>query len=242
MKGVDYMRKRKILITVAVAASITVLTSLTALANNNAQKAKGNKAPVNKVFQLKGSSVFKEILKTKFNVSEDEVNKLFADKKPLKEILKAKNIDFNTFVAAVKEYRINEINKAVEAGKLTREKADKLIEKINKSHNGNITIGKNNKKHKKNKISDIDKTVLKEVFGLTDDEINGFINDKKSVGEVLKLKNIDKTKYAEAKKTERIKQIDKAVADGKITKEKAEKIKEKINNPKPKEPKENKQG
>lgn len=72
--------------------------------------------------------------------------------------------------------------------------------------------------------------VLKDKLGMTDEEITAGFNSGKTMYDLAKEKGMTEDEFKIALLEERIKAIDKAVADGNITKEEGDSIKENLKN------------
>lgn len=72
--------------------------------------------------------------------------------------------------------------------------------------------------------------VLKDKLGMTDEEITAGFNSGKTMYDLAKEKGMTEDEFKTALLEERIKAIDKAVADGNITKEEGDSIKENLKN------------
>lgn len=78
-----------------------------------------------------GGREFKEkVLKEKFKVSQQEIDKARADGKSLSEILKAKGVTYEQYKTVMLEAKYEVIDKAVAEGKITEDKAKIMKEKI----------------------------------------------------------------------------------------------------------------
>lgn len=80
------------------------------------------------------------------------------------------------------------------------------------------------------KGSDYAKSVLKNKLGLSDKEIDQAIKSGKSIYDLAKEKGMTKEQFKAALLEEKFKAIDKAVADGKITKSQGDSLKETVKN------------
>jgi len=78
-----------------------------------------------------GGREFKEkVLKEKFKVSQQEIDKSRADGKSLVDILKAKGVTYEQYKTIMLEAKYEVIDKAVAEGKITEDKAKIMKEKI----------------------------------------------------------------------------------------------------------------
>jgi len=98
-----------------------------------------------------GGKEFKEkLLKEKFNVSQQEIDKARADGKRLVDILKEKGITYDQYKTVVLQAKYELIDKAVAESKITEDKAKVMKEKIKARMDSRKDFGDDKRKMKDN--------------------------------------------------------------------------------------------
>jgi polyhydroxyalkanoate synthesis regulator phasin len=183
----------------------------------------------------------RDILVEDFGLTEDQLKEARDNDKTLLEVLEENNISVEDVKSTLLNKRIEAIDKAVEEGKFTAERAEQMKENITENMtNFGENFGKGNFDLRKGKrpgkgmhqrfsgnfmsVRDI----LVEDFGLTEDQLIEARDNGKTMLEVLEENNISVEDVQSTLLNKKIEAIDKAVEEGKITVEKAEQMKENI--------------
>jgi bacterioferritin-associated ferredoxin len=93
-----------------------------------------------KTTAMRGYTAVTNVLKSKFGVTDDEINKAAQSGKTLYDVAKDKGVTDEQFKSAVIEERIKAIDQAVKDGTMTKEQADFMKERIN-TNSKNMTPG-----------------------------------------------------------------------------------------------------
>lgn len=84
-----------------------------------------------KTTAMRGYTAVTDVLKSKFGVTDDEINKAADSGKTLYDVAKDKGVTDEQFKGAVIEERTKAIDQAVKDGTMTKENADLMKERIN---------------------------------------------------------------------------------------------------------------
>jgi polyhydroxyalkanoate synthesis regulator phasin len=183
----------------------------------------------------------RDILVDNFGLTEEQLIEARDNGKTLLEVLEENNISKEDVQSALLNKRIEAIDKAVEEGKLSAERADQMKENMTENINNfgenfgeiNFDLRKGNRPGKgmQQRFSTgfmSMRDILVEDFGLTEDQLIEARDNGKTMLEVLQENNISVEDVQSALLNKKIEAIDKAVQEGKISAEKAEQMKENI--------------
>jgi len=135
-------------------------------------------------------------------------------------------IDSTNLVNAFKQAKAEKVDQALQDGKITQKQADKIKEKINNSEFGGLKFGIRSELRNslRNNIQDLANYLDMDIKDLLDQFASG-----KTIASIVEEngKGVEEVKIYLIEKANG--KIDKAVTDGKITQEQADKIKENLN-------------
>lgn len=231
------MNKKTIVAALALTLSLGVATSVYATSGDSASTLeKGNKV---KILSQKGFGMkdFKgkekhggihNVLTEKFGITEKEIMDSLKSGTTLKALIEAKGISFDEVKNEMIKQESEKIDGAVTNGKITSEKAKEI--KANLEERISNMLEKKEVMKKKNSdikhMVNID-TILKEKFGLTDEELSQNRKSEKSMKDLLESKGINLNNVKAAIVEAQSLAIDEAVSKGEIAKDKGEEIKAK---------------
>lgn len=131
------MNKKIFFSTVAITLSLVGGATVYAAGSNSANK---NHAAAclnqGKNVMAKGHTVVESVLKDKFGVTQDEINKAEESGKSLHDIANEKGITDDQLKAAVAEEKIKSIDQAVKDGTISESRAENMKERIKSGQMG----------------------------------------------------------------------------------------------------------
>ncbi|MEG0771962.1 hypothetical protein [Clostridium sp.] len=233
------MNKKLIIATLALTLSIGVGTSVYA---NSDTTITGSKNPSKigmknskRVFAIAKEGNMDKVLTEKFGITKEEFSAAMESGKSISTLLEEKGVSLEEFKAALIEAQNAGIDEAVANGKLTVEEGEKIKADMNTRIEENsfesamsFKGGKGNRVHIDIKgVGSID-TVLTEKFGISEEEFTAAMESGKSISTLLQEKGVTSEQFKAALVEVQNGGIDEAVANGKITAEKGEEMKTKV--------------
>lgn len=163
------------------------------------------------------------ILKNDLGFTDEDIKSAEKSGKNVFDLAKQKGISQDKLKEMIIDKQSKKVDEDVVSGKIPKEKADEIKshfkEKISK-WDGNLKIDK----HRCGMHNPV-YGILKKDLGFTDEEIKSAADSGKTAFDLAKQKGISHDKLKEMIIDKETKNIDKAVTDGKIPKEKADEIK-----------------
>ncbi len=201
-----------LVLSISVSTPIFAATNSTTEKSNQTQQTQKHNGKGNKHSFYESSQVLK-----KLKLTEKEVVDARKDGKSFFDLTKSKGFTEEQVKKIIIQETLNSLNTEVEKGKLTKEKATDILNKRTaeiQGWDGNLNIDNREKKHFN----------ILQKLGITEQDISDAKKDGKTFFDLAKAKGYSEKEVKNLLIQEGTAEINKAVEEGKITKDKADTI------------------
>lgn len=230
------MKKKSIILSLAMALMIGIgTTAYAATSNSETQNSfrhkTGSGMGIGRMGQFKGHDILTNLLKEK-GATDEEIDSALASGKSLYDFAIEKGLTDEEIKAYMVSERTKSIDEAVANGNMTAEQGEEAKARIQENSADCTFQGEGNGKAKgfmnmNHGGYDVFTNLLKEK-GVTDEEISSALESSKSLYDLAIEKGLTDEEIKTYIVNERIKSIDEAVTNGKMTAEQGEEAKTKL--------------